>query len=205
MNQKIIIIALVLVVAFSTVAVIEFSTGFVSGLVFDQIPYNYTAKVWIPPTNPDDPNSASMGGFYKINGKGKDFNFFLKLSGAEKSESPLDYTSEGLNGTGHIDEIKVTFGTIQALLNKDVKGAMFNTTFKGHMNLSCAAWTGNTSFQNDGQTFKGNFTIDGVLTDWEGTYTLKRENFRILGVSDFIYYPNNQKSAAQIVQKSYYL
>jgi len=205
MNQKILIIAVVLIVAFSTVAVLEVATGFVSGLVFDQIPYNYTAKVWIPPTNPDDPNSGSLGGFYKINGKGKDFNFYLKLSGAEKSESPLDYTSDGLKGTGHIDEIKVTFGTIQALLDKDVKGTMFNTTFKGHMNLSCAAWTGVTYFQNDGQTFTGNFTIDGVMTDWEGTYTLKQDNFRILGVSDFIYYPNDQKSAAKSVKKSYYL
>jgi len=205
MNQKILTTVVVLIVAVSMVAVLEVSTGFVSGLVFDQIPYNYTSKVWIPPTNPSDVNSGSLGGFYKINGKGKDFKFFLKLSGAEQSESPLDYTADGLNGTGHIDEIKVTFGTIQALLDKDVKGAMFNTTFKGHMNLTCAAWTGNTTFQNDGKTFTGNFTIDGVMTDWEGNYTLKRDNLRILGVSDFIYYPNKQRSAAKNVQKSYYL
>ncbi len=205
MNQKILNIAVVLIVAFSTVAVLEVATGVISGLVFDQIPYNYTAKVWIPPTNPDDPNSSSMGGFYKINGKGKDFNFYLKLSGAEKSESPLDYTADGLKGTGHLDEVKVTLGTIQALLDKDVKGAMFNTTFKGHMNLTCAAWTGVTYFQNDNNNFTGNFTIDGVMTDWEGTYTLKRDNFRILGVSNFIYYPNDQRSAAKSVQKSYYL
>lgn len=205
MNQKILIIALVLVVAFSTLAVMEVSSGFISGLVFDQMSYNYTAKVWIPPTNPSDPNSASMGGFYKINGKGKDFKFFLKLSGAEKSESPLDYTADGLTGTGRIDEIKVTPGTIYALLTKDIKGAMFNTTFKGHMNLTCAAWTGKTYFQNDGKTFTGNFTIDGVMTDWEGTFTLKRDGFRILGVSDFIYYPNNQRSTAISVQKTYYL
>jgi hypothetical protein len=205
MNQKILITAVVLVVAVSSLAVLEFSTGFVSGLVFDQMSYNYTAKVWIPPTNPSDPNSASMGGFYKINGKGKDFNFFLKLSGAEKSESPLDYTADGLTGTGRIDEIKVTPGTIYALLTKDIKGAMFNTTFKGHMNLTCAAWTGITYFQNNGQTFNGSFIIDGVMTDWEGTFTLKRDGFRILGVSDFIYYPNNQRSTAKSVQKTYYL
>lgn len=205
MNQKIMIIAVVLVVAFSGLAVLEVSNGFISGLVFDQIPYNYTAKVWIPPTHPEDPNSGSLGGFYKINGQGRDFNFFLQLSGAEKSESPLDYTSDGLKGTGRLDEIKITFGTILSLLNKDVKGAMFNTTFKGHMNLTCAAWTGVTYFQNDGQNFTGNFTIDGTMTDWEGNYTLKRENIRILGVSDFIYYPNNQRSAAKRVQKTYYL
>jgi len=205
MNQKILIIAVVMVVAFSTLAVVEASSGFVSGLVFSQITYNYSAKVWIPPTNPSDPNSASMGGFYKINGKGNDFNFFLKLSGAEKSESPLDYTADGLTGTGKIDQIKVTPGTIYALLTKNVKGAMFNTTFKGHMNLTCAAWTGITYFQNDGKTFTGNFTIDGVMTDWEGTYTLKQDGFRILGVSDFIYYPNKQRSAARSVQKTYYL
>ncbi len=205
MNQKILITAVVLIVAFSTIAVLEVSTGFVSGLVFDQIPYNYTAKVWIPPTNPSDPNSGSLGGFYKINGKGKDFNFFLKLPGAEQSESPLDYTADGLNGTGHIDEIKITFGTIQSLLNRDVKSAMFNTTFKGHMNLTCAAWTGVTYFQNHDNNFTGNFTIDGVMTDWEGTYTLKQDSFRILGISDFIYYPNDQRSAAKSVQKTYYL
>ena len=205
MNQKILITVLVLVVGFSGLAVLEVSTGFISGLVFDQISYNYTAKAWIPPTNTSDPNSSSMGGFYKINGKGKDFNFFLKLSGAEKSESPLDYTADGLTGVGRIDEIKVTPGTIYALLTKDIRGAMFNTTFNGHMNLSCAAWTGITYFQNDGKTFNGNFTIDGVMTDWDGTFTLKRESYRILGVSDFIYYPNNQRSAAKSVQKTYYL
>lgn len=205
MNQKITILAVVLLVSFSTIAALEVTQGTISGYVFDQIPYNYTSKVWIPPINASDPNSASLGGFYKINGKGKDFNFFLKLSGAEKSESPLDYTADGLKGTGRIDEIKVTPGTIYALLNKDVKGAMFNTTFKGHMNLTCAAWTGQTYFQNDGKTFTGNFTIDGVMTDWEGTYTLKKEGFRIFGVSDFIYYPNNQRSAAKSVQKTYYL
>jgi hypothetical protein len=205
MNQKITILVVVLLFSFSTIAALEITQGTISGYVFDQIPYNYTAKVWIPPANISDPNSASLGGFYKINGKGKDFNFLLKLSGAEKSESPLDYTADGLKGTGRIDEIKVTPGTIYALLNKDVKGAMFNTTFKGHMNLTCAAWTGITYFQNDGKTFTGNFTIDGVMTDWEGTYILKREGFRILGVSDFIWYPNNQRSTAKSVQKTYYL
>ena len=82
---------------------------------------------------------------------------------------------------------------------------MFNTTFKGHINLTCAAWTGVTYFQNDGKNFTGNFTIDGVMTDWEGTYILKRDGYRILGISDFIYYPNNQRSAAKNAQKTYYL
>ncbi|MFA0833858.1 MAG: hypothetical protein ACC609_07605 [Methanobacterium formicicum] len=205
MNQKTIVIAVLLVVAFSGLAALEVSSGFVSGLVFDQISYNYSAKAWIPPTNASNPNSPSMGGFYKINGKGDDFNFFLKLSGAEKTESPLDYTADGLTGVGKIDEIKLTPGTIYSLLTKDIKGAMFNTNFKGHMNLTCAAWTGTTYFQNDGKNFTGNFTIDGVLTDWEGTYTLKQEGYRIMGISDFIYYPNNQRSAAHSVQKTYYL
>ena len=204
MNNNILILAIVLV-AIAGLAVLEVTSGVLSALAFDQITYNYSSKVWIPPTNPEDPNAGSLGGYYKIDGKGRDFNFFLQLSGAEKSESPLDYTADGLNGTGRIDQIKVTPGTIYALLTKDVKGAMFNTTFKGNMNLTCAAWTGVTTFQNDGKTFGGNFTIDGALTDWKGTYTLKREGFRILGVSDFIYYPNNQVSNAKRVQKSYYL
>ncbi len=205
MNRTLLIIFAVLLACVAGLAALEVTQGAISGYVFEQIPYNYTAKVWIPPTNPSDPTAGSLGGFYKINGKGKDFNFFLKLSGAEKSESPLDYTADGLTGIGRIDEIKITFGTISALLNKDVKSAMFNTTFKGHMNLSCAAWTGQTFFQNDGKTFNGTFTIDGQFTDWEGTYNLKREGFRILGVSDFIYYPNNQKTAGKNVQKTYYL
>jgi hypothetical protein len=205
MNQKILIIVIVLAVAITGLAVLEVTSGFLSGIVFDQIPYNYTSKVWIPPTHPENLSEGSLGGFYKINGKGKDFNFFLKLSGAEQSESPLDYTAEGLTGVGRIDEIKVTPGTIYSLLNKDVKGAMFNTNFRGHMNLTCAAWTGKTYFQNDGKTFEGNYTIDGVMTDWEGNYTLKQDGFRIVGTSDFIYYPNNQKSKAKSVQKTYYL
>ena len=82
---------------------------------------------------------------------------------------------------------------------------MFNTIFKGNMNLTCAAWTGVTTFENDGQTLGGNFTINGVLSHWDGTYTLKRESFRIVGTSDFIYYPNNQPSKAKRVQKTYYL
>ncbi|BDZ71699.1 hypothetical protein [Methanobacterium petrolearium] len=107
MNKKILILVIVLV-AIAGLAVLEVTTGFFSAMAFDQITYNYSSKVWIPPTNPEDPNSASMGGYYKINGKGRDFNLFLKLSGAEKSESPLDYTEDGLRGTGRIDEIKVT-------------------------------------------------------------------------------------------------
>ena len=204
MDKKILILVIVLL-AITGLAVLEVATGALSALAFDQITYNYSAKVWIPPTHPEDPNAGSLGGYYKINGKGRDFNFFLQLTGAEKSESPLDYTADGLHGTGRIDQIKVTPGTIYALLTRDVKGAMFNTTFKGNMNLSCAAWTGTTTFGNDGQTLGGNFTIDGVLTDWVGTYTLKREGLRILGVSDFIYYPNNQVSKAKKVQKTYYL
>lgn len=204
MNKKILILVIVLV-AITGLAVLEVTNGVLSALAFDQISYNYSSKVWIPPTHPEDPTAGSLGGYYKIDGKGRDFNFFLQLTGAEKSESPLDYTADGLHGTGRIDQIKVTPGTVFSLLNKDVKDAMFNTLFKGNMNMTCAAWTGTTTFQNDGQTFGGNFTIHGVLTYWEGTYTLKRESFRILGTSDFIYHPNNQPSQAKRVQKSYYL
>jgi hypothetical protein len=179
MNQKILVITIILLAGIGTLTVLEVTSGVLSAFAFDQITYNYSSKVLIPATNPDDPNSSSMGGYYKIDGKGRDFNLFLKLSGAEKSESPLDYTEDGLTGVGRIEEIKVTPGTIYALLTKDVKGAMFNTTFKGYINLSCAAWTGVTYFQNDGKTFNGTFNIDGSMTDWEGNYTLKQENFRI--------------------------
>lgn len=205
MNKKILIVLGIIIVGFSALAVLEYTYGTISGVVFDQITYNYTSKVWIPPTNPDDPNSASLGGFYKINGKGRDFHFFLKLTGAEKSESPLDYTADGLNGDGRIEYIKVTPSTIYSLLSKDIRGAMFNTTFKGRMNMTCAAWTGNATFQNNGTSFTGTFWIDGVMTDWEGNFTLVREGTRIALNSDYIYYHNALKSDAKRVQRTYYM
>jgi hypothetical protein len=158
-------------------------------LIFDQITYSYGSKVWIPPV---DPNGSSLGGYYKIKGKGKHFNLFLNLTGAEKSESPLDYTSGGLTGNGTIENIQININTIYALLNHNLKEAMFNTPFKGHMNMTCAAWNGTTQFQNNGQNFTGTFNITGNMTDWEGKFQLTNQGFRIALTSDFTrqYHPD---------------
>ena len=47
-------------------------------------------------------NGSSLGGYYNIAGKGRDFTFHMVLSGAEKTESPLDYVTDGLRGQGHV-------------------------------------------------------------------------------------------------------
>ena len=146
------------------------------------IPYNYTSHVWIPPNSA---NGGSLGGYYKIYGQGRDFNFQIKLPGAEKAESPLDYTKEGLNGTGRLDNIEITYNTIQALLSGDFKKAMFETKFSGNFNMTCAAWTGSGTFRSENGEVPGTFKIDGPLTDWEGTFNIKNDQ-RIILTMDYI-------------------
>ena len=173
--------------------------------VFDQIPYNYSSQVWIPPNTP---NGSSLGGYYDVRGKGRDFNFHMVLTGAEKSESPLDYVASGLYGQGHVDEINVTYRTIYSMISGDFKDAMFGTGFKGNMNMSCAAWNGTSHFQNDGQNFMGTFIIIGTMTDWEGTYHLVDEGGRIAMKGDYIYYPHLQKRPPETIKrvfKTFYL
>ena len=123
------------------------SSGNLQEVIFDNLPYNYTSHVWIPP---NQQNGGSLGGFYTVYGKGHDFNFSIVLPGAENEESPLDYTKDGLNGTGKINNIIITYQTITALLSGNLKGAMFNSIFNGTFNMSCASWTGYGNFSNDG-------------------------------------------------------
>ena len=178
--------------------------GSIEKFLFDQIPYNYTSYLSIPPNSP---NNASIDGYYKIYGKGYNFNFYMILPTAENQESPLDYTKNGLNGTGKLNDISITYGTIISLLSGDFKNALFNTKLNGNYTMACAAWTGQGNFTNNGQNFLGNFKIDGVKTDWEGTFNLVPENNRIALKTDYILYHHANKNDGSIraVKKTYYI
>jgi hypothetical protein len=200
--QRKYIALIVIVVAIGTLGLMEYTMGTFSALAFDQIDYSYNSKVTLPPSTP---GGSYLGGYYDIKGTGRDFNMVLVLSGAEKGESPLDYTSDGLKVKGHIDMVKVTPQTIIYLLQKDLKAAMFNTILTGNMNMTCAAWTGTSQFQNDGKNFNGTFFINGVYTDWEGNYTLTLEDGRLVITADYIYYPKNKPEEADDLHSVYYL
>jgi len=202
MQKKYLIIILVVAAAIGSIGLLEYTIGTVSALTFDQMKYSHSSQVTLPPSTP---GGSYLGGSYELNGTGRDFNMLLVLSGAEKSESPLDYTSDGLKVKGHIDMIKVTPQTINYLIQKDLKTAMFNTILNGHMNMTCAAWTGTSKFQNDGENFNGTFFIDGVYTDWDGNYTLTMEEGRIVITADYIYYPKDKPKEADDVHSVYYL
>lgn len=202
MQKNYVIIILVVAVAIGSIGILEYTMGTVSALTFDQMKYSHSSQVTLPPVTP---GGSYLGGSYELNGTGRNFNILLVLSGAEKSESPLDYTSDGLKVTGHIDMIKVTSPTINYLLQKDLKGAMFNTIFNGNMNMTCAAWNGTSQFQNNGKNFNGTFFINGVYTDWEGNYTLTREEGRLVITADYIYYPKDKPEEADDLHSVYYL
>ena len=201
MNPKTTTIFIALVLIFG-VAAYGIASGTLEDVVFSSIPYNYTSSVWIPPTHQ---GGGSLGGFYSIYGQGKNFNFSISLPGAENKESPLDYTKDGLNGTGHLNNIDITYNTITSIWSGDLKGAMFNTKFGGIFNMSCAAWTGNGSFLNNGQNFTGNFKIDGPMTDWDGKFNLKDEGGRIKLQMDYVYYPNKDPQKAKNIQETIYM
>lgn len=193
---------IIILIIIAMAGLLEYSQGTVSALAFDQMDYTYHSKVTIPPTNA---NGSYMGGYYDINGTGRDFKMVLVLSGAEKSESPLDYTSDGLKVRGHIDMVKATPKTIYYLLTNNVRGAMFNTIVSGNMNMTCAAWTGTSNFQNDGQNFNGTFFIDGVVTDWSGNYTLTQNQSRIMITADYLYWSKKTPEDKKPVQSVYYI
>jgi len=193
-----ILIALILISGLAVYA----ARGNLEEAAFNNIPYNYTSHVWIPPTHQDE---GSLGGSYSIYGQGENFNFIIKLPGAENKESPLDYTKDGLNGTGKINNIDITYDTLSSLYSGDLKGAMFNTVFDGVFNMSCAVWTGNGNFTNDGQNFLGNFKIDGPMTDWNGTFNIKEDGNRIKLQMDYVYYPNKDPQKAKNLQEIIYM
>lgn len=202
MKKKYIALIIILVII-GVVGVLEYTQGTVSALAFDQMKYSYHSQVTIPPA--ESSNGSYMGGYYDINGIGRNFNMTLVISGAEQGESPLDYTSDGLHVTGHIDMIKVTPQTINYLLQKNLKEAMFNTIFNGNMNMTCAAWTGTSYFQNDGKNFNGTFKINGIYTDWEGNYTITQENSSLVISTNYIYYPINASGSQKVLHSVYYM
>lgn len=201
MNPK----AYILIAAFiSGFLILGFGINTLESMLFDQLPYNYISYISMPPNHP---NESSIGGYYKIYGKGHDFNFRIILPGAEDQESPLDYTADGLNGTGKINDINITYGTLASLLSGDFKNALFNTKLSGNYTMACAAWTGYGNFTNTGQNFLGIFKISGVKTDWEGTFNLVPENDQIALKTEYILYPHGNKAPDSIkeVKKTYYL
>ena len=197
--KKLIIILVIIIAGFLAYGI---ASGSLEEAVFGYVPYNYSSHVWIPP---NQQNGSSLGGFYSIYGQGENFKFKIALPGAENKESPLDYTKDGLNGTGHLNDIHITYNTLTSLLSGHPKDAMFNTAFDGVFNMSCAAWTGNGNFSNNGQNFTGNFMIDGPMTDWNGTFNVKEEGNRIKLQMNYVYYPNNNPQAAKNIHEIIYM
>lgn len=203
MDQKSKIVFLTFsIIAIFGISILGIAYGGLDEIIFDQIPYNYSSYVSLPANSPQ---GGSLGGYYNITGQGKDFQFFIKLPNAEESESPLDYTPDGLKGTGNLDNLQINYETLISLLNGDLKAAMFKTIFNGTYNMSCAAWTGNGTFSNNGKLFNGSFEINGQLTYWEGTFNLTNDNNRIIMDSDYILHPVNNSENIKRVNKTFYL
>ncbi|MDO9045081.1 MAG: hypothetical protein Q7U35_07230 [Methanobacteriaceae archaeon] len=201
MSRKYLIIIVIILIGLCGIFILDYSTGAVQGVIFDQIPYNYTSDVWLPPTSPE---SGSIAGYYSIYGQGKNFNFKVNLPGAqffdlhEINGTQICYDEKGLSGQGHLNFIKINYNTVSALLSNDLKRAMFSTEFSGNYTMKCAAWNGNGNFSNNGQNFSGTFIIIGPATDWVGNFTLAEENNRIKIISSYIYYPHAQKTSGNI-------
>ena len=102
--------------------------------------------------------------------KVKNSHSTLQCVEQQNFEDPLCYTSSGLTGNGTIETINVTSNTIKDFLNHNIKSAMLQTPMTGRLNMKCAAWTGYSNFTNNGTNFIGYFKINGVDTDFQGTY-----------------------------------
>ena len=194
------ILAIIIIIA----GVLEYSDGTVSGLLFNEMKYDYSSHVLIPANYA---NGSSLGGYYTVNGSGHNFNMLMILTGGANDTSfPLDYISSGLHVNGHIDMFKVTPGTVMDLYQNNLKGAMFSSIFNGNMNMSCSAWNGSSYFTNNGHILKGTFTITGVDTDWKGNYTVTNSNGNLVLVGNYLYYPANDSSIILgNIQKTFYL
>jgi hypothetical protein len=184
MHKKIVITSIIVVFIMVFLLLVATQPVF-DGFLFEKVPYNYTMSAVIP-SNSDA--TASLNGFFNVNGLGKNFNFHMMLPGAEKAESPLDYTSNGISGTGKVETIDITFDSVKSIFTMNLANAVFNTKLSGVFNMSCAAWTGNGTFVNDGKNFTGNFTINGQETNYLGNYSLQKENNRIIIISDYGYW-----------------
>ena len=204
MDNKVKVLILTILILGSGFIIYETANGTLMNYAFGQISYNHTAYASIPN---DTTNGGSLGGYYSIYGKGNKFQFDVAMTGAENYEDPLCYTKDGLHGNGTIDSIQLTFNTIQALINRDLKKAMFETPVTGHFDMKCASWTGYGNFSNNGTDFPGNFKIDGPMTDWEGTFKLTPDGNKIAISTSYIWYPHLQKVEGKIkqVNKTYYM
>jgi len=174
--------------------------------IFSQIPYSYTSYTSVPASKAGE---GSLGGYYTIEGRGRDFRFSIVLPGAENFDTHevngtrICYNESGLRGTGHIDHIDVTWDTIYSLLRGDLKSAMFRTPLRGHYRMTCAAWDGGGNFSNDGRNFRGDFRINGAMTFFGGNFTLRPENGRIVLSADYIYHPQGKPWEARRVKKDF--
>lgn len=181
----------------------ETANGNLMSYAFDQIHYNYTGYASIPN---DTPDGGSLGGTYNIQGKGQKFTFDVRMYDAENYEDPLCYTKDGLKANGTLDTINVNSNTITALLNHNFKKAMFITPFTGHFDMACASWTGYGNFSNNGTNFVGNFKINGVDTDWNGTYKLVPDGNKIDIITSYLWWnPNGPNTNYTQVNKTYYM
>lgn len=204
MDKKVKIFIFTILILGSGFLIYETANGNLISFAFDQISYNHTAYASIPN---DTHNSGSLGGFYNIYGKGNKFNFNITMPGAEDYEDPLCYTKDGLKGNGTIDNVKVTFNTINNLINRNFIKAMFQTPVSGHFEMSCAAWTGYGTFSNNGTYFPGNFQIIGPDTDWQGTFQFVQEGNKIAVKTNYIVYRHGQPNVGNVshVNKTYYM
>lgn len=207
MNKKVAIPIIIIVAVFlSGVGIVV--SGVADDLIFDMIPYNYTAYTSLPGNTND---SGSLGGFYSIWGQGRNFNFKVDLTGAELYDTHeqegelICYDENGLSGHGKIEKIDITFDTISALLDRDLKKAMFHTVFNGTYNMTCAAWTGGGNFSNNGTNLTGTFKVEGLLTFFGGDFEMVQEDGRIAVLTDYIYYPQGQPQKAKNIKKTYYM
>lgn len=194
------VLAVIIIIA----GVLEYSYGTFSGLMFNEMKYDYNGHVLIPGNGV---NGSSLGGYYTVNDTGHNFNILMILTGGANDTSfPLDYISSGLHVNGHIDMIKVTPGTFIGLSQNNLKGAMFSSIFDGNMNMTCSAWNGTSHFTNNGHILKGTFAINGVDTDWRGNYTITNNNGNLVLVGNYLYYPvNDTNNILGNIEKTFYL
>lgn len=201
MDKKIKISIITILIIISGFMIYEIASGNLLSYAFDEIGYNYTGFVSIPN---ETTNGGSLGGTYNIEGKGQKFTFNVDLRGAQNFEDPLCYTSSGLTGNGTIDTINITSNTIKDLLNRNFKSAMFQTPMTGHFDMKCAAWTGYSNFSNNGTDFLGYFKINGVDTDFQGTYKFVPDGTKIAVITSYTWNSVGQTNTTQ-VDRTYYM
>ncbi len=200
-DKKIKISIITILIIISGFMIYEIASGNLLSYAFDEIGYNYTGFVSIPN---ETTNGGSLGGTYNIEGKGQKFTFNVDLRGAQNFEDPLCYTSSGLTGNGTIDTINITSNTIKDLLNRNFKSAMFQTPMTGHFDMKCAAWTGYSNFSNNGTDFLGYFKINGVDTDFQGTYKFVPDGTKIAVITSYTWNSVGQTNTTQ-VDRTYYM